>query len=319
MQPTPGDVHVDAALTDMSIAYMQGEMNYIAGSAFAAKPVNFKSDKYHIFTKNDWFRDDTVVKRAPGEKAPRAGFTLSTDTYSAEPWWTAVPINELIRANADPAVPLDIAASRLVMQRMLIRRENLFAAEFMNTDGVWGTDVTGGTDFTQWDDASSDPEQDIQTGKRTVLQNTGLEPNTLVVSMDVHLALKRHPLIKDRFKYTSAESISGALLARFFEVDRYMIARGVYATNKEGGSSAMAFSVGKHALLYYFNGSPSIMQPTAATIFVWAGLTGMNDVGVRIDQYYDQEEKCDVVRGEFAFDMKVTGADLGYRFKNAVD
>jgi len=80
----------------------------------------------------------------------------------------------------------------------------------------------------------------------------------------------------------------------------------------------MAFAIGKHAVLTYSEGSPSIMMPAAATIFSWAGLTGMNDAGVRIDQYYDKETKTDVVRGEFAFDMKVTGSDLGYRFKTAV-
>jgi len=60
------------------------------------------------------------------------------------------------------------------------------------------------------------------------------------------------------------------------------------------------------------------MSPCAGTNFVWSGLTGINDMGVRIDQYYDSAKKCDIVRGEFAFDMKLTGSDLGYFFASAV-
>lgn len=315
-QPTSSDVHVDAALTDMSIAYMQSAENYIAARASTVKPVNHKTDKYHIFSKNDFFRDDAVKKRAEGGSAPRAGFTLSTDSYDCDAWWTAVPLSELVTANSDPAVPLDQAAARLVTQRSLIRLDRQFATEIFATS-KWGTDVVGGTDFTAWSDAASDPENDIQTGQKTILQNTGQEPNTLMVSFDVHQALKRHPLIKDRFKYTSSESITPEMIARFFELDSYLVSKSVYATNTEGGTAAYSFTQGSNALLYYKNPNPGIMEPTAFTTFVWSGLTGMNDLGVRIDQYYDNDTKDDVIRGEFAMDFKVTGADLGYFFSGA--
>lgn len=316
-QPTPSDVHVDAALTDFSLAIIQDDTNFQAGSA-PVKPVQHKTDSYHIFTAGDWLRDDAVKKRAAGQGAPRSGFTLSNTTYDATPWWTAVPLDELIRANSDPSVPLDESATKLVTHRMLIRRERLYATAFLNTDSVWTTDVTGATDFTRWDDAASDPESDIATGKRTVLVGTGYEPNVLEVSYDVHIALKRHPMIKDRIKHTSSESITAEIIARFFEVDEYRIYKAIYNTAAEGATVSTSFVVGKHALLTYQDGNPAIMSPTANAIFSWSGLTGMNDAGVRIDQYYDDDKKEDVIRGEFAFDMKVTGADLGYRFKTAV-
>lgn len=316
-QPTHSDVHVDAALTDMSIAYIQAAENFVAGRVFASKPVQHRTDKYHVFSKNDWNRDDAVVKRSQGQKAPRSGFTLSTDSYDADAWWTAVPMSELTRANADPAVPLDQAAMRLVTQRMLIRRERQFVTDYIALS-KWGTDVVGGTDFTRWDDAASDPEKDILTAKEVVLKNTGMMPNRLVLPFQAHNALKRHPLIKDRTKYTSSESITEAVLARFFEVDDYIVAKSSYATNAEGATAAYDFAFPKSALLFYFNGDPSIMTPTAATNFVWSGLTGLNDLGVRIDQFYDPDAKEDVVRGEFAFDMKITGSDLGYFFSGCV-
>lgn len=316
-QLTPSDVHVDTALTDMSIAYIQNATHYIAGSSPVAESEK-KSNKYYIYDINDWFRDDAVKKRAADSGAPISGFGLSTDSFDCDPWWTAVSLNELEVANADPAVTLDVAAMRIVTQRMLIRKDRLFATAFINTDSVWGTDVTGGSSFTQWDDAGSNPEADIDTGKKTILQNTGFSPNTLRVSYAVHQALKKHPMIKDRYKHTSSDSITEQMLARFFEVDRYIVAKSVYATNNEGGTAAMAFINGLHAVLTYENMAAGLMEPSALKTFSWSGLTGVNNAGIRIDQYYDANVKSDIVRGEFAFDMKVTGAALGYRFKTAV-
>ncbi len=317
-QPTAGDVHVDAALTDFSLAIIQEQDNFQAGEA-PVVPVSHKTDKYHIFTPGDWLRDDAVRKRAEGQGAPRSGFTVSNTTYDCDPWWTEVPISELVAANVDPSIPLDEAGTALVTHRMLIRRERLYATAFLNTDSVWGTDVTGSTNFTQWDDAASDPEKDIATGKRTVLVNTGYEPNVLEVNYDVHIALKRHPMIKDRIKHTSSESITAAIIARFFEVDAYRVYKAIYNTAAEGATVSTSFAMGKHAVLTYQNrGGPAVMSPSANVIFSWSGLTGMNDAGVRIDQYYDPKPKEDVIRGEFAFDMKITGSALGYRFKSAV-
>lgn len=313
-QPTATDVHADAALTDFSIAYVQDQSNFVAGDSMPWFPVEHKSDLYFIFNKDDWMRDDAVKVRAEGEKAPRSGFTLSKDSYNATPWWTAVPLSQLTTANADPSVQLDRAAAQLVTQRMLIRRERLYATKFMTT-GLWGKDLAGGVDYTAWDDYASDPERDIDNAKNIMVRTTGFVPNCLTVAYTVHQALKRHPLIVDRIKHTSDESITADIIKRFFELDEYHITKAAYSTSAEGAvTKVQAFAVGPNALLTYKEGTPTVMSPTAATVFGWSGLTGLNNMGVRIDQFYDQDAKEDVIRGEFAFDMKITGADLGVFF-----
>lgn len=317
--PAPSDAHVDAALTDISIAYVQNQENFVADKIFPGVGVQKQTDKYFKFTKNDWFRDDAVTKRAPEGESSGSGFPLSTDNYSADVWATHVDINDQLRANADPAVPVEDAAAELCMQRMLIRKERQFATDYFATS-IWGTDVVGGTNFAQWDDAASDPENDIDTGKRTILTNTGMEPNTLLVSYGCHQALKRHPLIKDRIKYTSSESVTAAIIAKFFELDRYFVAKGVYATNNEGAAEAYSFALGKNALLCYVAPTPGIMIPSAGYTFSWAGLTGNNNMGIATStlDMRPTGRKIDRVESEMAFDMKVVGSDLGYFFSSVV-
>lgn len=315
-QPTPQDVHIDMALTDFSVAYVQDEGNFIATQVFPRKPVPHMTNKFFIFNKNDWLRDDAMKIRAPGEPAPRSGFTLSTDSYDAQPYWTEVPLSDMVQKNADPSLPLDQAATRLVTQRALIKFDRLFVSKAFAT-GKWGTDYVAGTDFTAWDDYASDPQKDIDTAQALILKNTGREPNCLTVGYRVHKALKRHPIIKDMYKYTSSESITEAMLAQALELDKYVVAKSSYATNAEGGTAAYDFIAGQNALLSYNDGSPSIMEPCAGATFAWTDLTAVNSAGVAIDRYYDVKTKDDCVRGQFAFDIKITGSDLGAFFSNA--
>lgn len=318
-QPTPSDVHVDAALTDISIAYAQEEVRFIANRVFPAVPVNHQTNKFHKFDKNDWFRDDAVTKRAPGSESSGSGFGLSTGSYSCDVWATHIDIDDQVRGNSDPSVPVDDAAAKLVTQRMMIRRERQFASDYFNT-GVWATDKVGVTDFSQWDDGSSDPENDIDTAGETILQNTGFLPNTLVVQMQVHNALKRHPLIKDRFKYTSGNSITPDMIAAFLGIDNYIVGMAAYATNNEDGTETYAFAMGKNALLCYVTPTPGIMVPSAGYNFVWNGLTGMNDLGIAISNIdlRNAGKKVDRVEGEFAFDLNPVATDLGYFFSAAI-
>ena len=43
-QPTQTDVHVDAILTNISVAYMQSQSAYVANTIFPTVPVSKQSD-----------------------------------------------------------------------------------------------------------------------------------------------------------------------------------------------------------------------------------------------------------------------------------
>jgi len=56
----------------------------------------------------------------------------------------------------------------------------------------------------------------INAGSQVIRRSIGRRPNTLIISAEVFDALKEHPEVQDQFKYTSAESITTAMLARYF-------------------------------------------------------------------------------------------------------
>jgi len=316
-QPNINSVHIDAILTNISVAYLQNQTNFIADKVFPVIPVDKKSDKYFVYTKNDWFRDE-AQRRAPGTESAGGGYNLSTATYSSDVFAFHKDVDDQTVANADaPLNPLR-EATEFVTRRLMLRRELQFVSDFFTT-GIWADDVTGvaGTPSSgqtkQWSDyASSDPISDIENGKSEMLGTTGMEPNTLVLGYDVFKALKNHPDLVDRIKYTSSQTITTDMLAAMFDIPRVMVAKAVKATNVEGAAEAYGFAHGKKALLAYVAPQPGLMTPSAGYTFSWTGVSGGLGATIGTSQFRMESIKADRIEAEMAFDNKVISADLGY-------
>lgn len=312
-QPALQDVHIDQALTNLSIAYVQRQDVYISTKIFPIIPVGKQSDKYWIFNKNDWFRDE-AKKRADSTESAGSGFTLSTDSYFADVWAFHKDVGAQTRKNADAQVQLERSAVEFVTQRLLLRQEIQWAADFFVT-GVWTGDVTPSALWSNY--TTSDPQADIETGKAAILGTTGIMPNTMVLGYDVWRYLKRHTVIRDQFKYTTSSNITMQMLAQVFEVDNFYVLKAIKATNAEGATGAYSFVAGSNdVLLCYVNPSPGEMQPSAGYTFAWdyAGA----GAGIGVDSFDIRQLKTTRYEGEVAFDNKVTGQDLGYFLSNVV-
>lgn len=326
-QPVLQDVHTSAALTNVSVAFFQDSDNFIADKVFPLVPVVHQTDVYYVWSIDDFFRDDAQL-RADGTESAGTGFNLTTQSYSAAVYALHKDIGPQVRANADPAVDIDVTTTRVLMQKMMIKRDRVFAANFLTTT-VWSRDVTGtsgGTPGTTtpplWsDDANGDPFTDIATQQTYILQNTGYMPNVLVISFPVYQALRRHPLVIDRIKYTSqpdARDVTPGMMASMFDVDRVVVSKAVYNSAAEGLTGSNAFIVGNVALLCYASDAPSLNSPTAGYTFAWSGFTGMNSLGIRTNQFPMRHLGMGTVRDEveMAFDMRVVAASLGVYFTN---
>lgn len=316
-QPTSSDVHVDAILTNISVAYIQEQGNFIANRVFPSVPVEKQSDKYFKYTKGDWFRDEAQL-RAPSTESAGSGYNLSTDTYSTSVYAFHKDVDDQVRANADSPINPDRDATQFVTQRMMLRQEIDWNTNYFTT-GVWDTDVTGGSNFTQWSNyTSSDPIEDIETGKSTILTNTGFMPNTLVLGYDVFRQLRHHPDIVDRIKYTSSEVPAEGILGRLFGVDRVLVTRAIKNSGAEGASDSFAQIHGKNAALYYVAPSPGLLTPSAGYQFTWRGVSDGMGQNIGITRFRMPELRADRIEAQMAWDFKVVSTDLGYFFSSCV-
>jgi hypothetical protein len=326
-QPTQGDVHVNTPLTNISIAYMQDAMNFVADRIFPNVPVAKQSDRYYVYDRGFFNRDEMEV-RAPGTESAGSGYEVdNTPTYYAPVYAFHHDIPDQVRSNADSQVDPDRDATNLVTHKGLIKREKLWVSKFF-TSSVWTTDIDGvagspsAGETIQWNDASSDPIADVRLGVRTVLELTGFKPNTLVLGKAVFDALIDHPDIVDRIKYGQSQGnvamADTAELAALLKIPRVFVMEAIENTAAEGASNAHSFIGGKHALLSYAAPAPGMQVPTAGYTFSWTGYLGASANGARISRFRMDPLKSDRVEIEMAFDQKLVSADLGYFFNGIV-
>lgn len=320
-QPTASSVHIDAAITQFSLAYMAEPNNYLGTRPFPVIQVDKKTDKYWIWTKNDWLRMQ-MERRGPGQESAGSGFTLTSDTYSCDVFALHKDIDHITAANAD--VNLERATARWLAQQALIKFDAQLVSDFLGT-GKWAQDYTGvasapgANQFVQWNDQTvSDPRADIEAGKLKILSTTSMMPNTFIMGYQVFQALKMHPDFRAQLQYTSPDSITADMLGAILDIPRVFVNMGAYATNVEGETAAYSMVQGKTAWLGYVDPNPSAEVPTSAVIFEWTGVSQGLGAGVAVSQFPIPEKKVQRYEIESAWDNKIVGSDLGVFFTSAI-
>jgi hypothetical protein len=325
--PTPGDVHVNGPLTNVSIAFIQNEENFIASRVFPNVPVAKQSDLYFTYNQSDFWRNE-VELRAPGAETAGSGHRLTTDSYRCDVYAIHRDIDDQVRANADAPINLDREATIWLTQQLLLNKETDFVTNYFATSiwtgGTGGGDITGvaaapgANEVLQWNDANSTPIEDIREQIVEVAENTGRRPNTLSIGPRVWAALMDHPDILDRIKFTQKGVVTMDLFASLLDLDNVRVGWASRDTAAEGATDVLSFFWGSAALLTYAPPSASLMEPSAGYTFSWTGLLGSGAMGGRIRQFRLERNQSDRTEAEMAYDMAVVGAGLGVFFATVV-
>lgn len=321
---TPNSVHIDQPLTNLTIAYVQDQSNFIADKVFPVIGVDKQSDKYYIYDRDNMNRTGDVKALAPRTEVNRIGMSLSTDSFYADVYGLGMDFDQQTLANEDAALDIRSAGATTLTNRLLIHREEQFASDFFSA-GIWGSESTPSN---LWSDyTNSTPIADVTTARRTMqLKSGGFKPNTMVVGKEVRDQLINHPDILARLNggatVTNTALITNAKLAEIFEVENFYVMEAVKNTSVEGVAESNAFIGGKHALLVHGPQNGGLMTPMAGATFAWNNLQGVNNLGVTVESFSDdalkRQQVAEHIQVKMSYDMKVTGADLGYFFDTVV-
>ena len=323
--PALGDVHVNAPLTNMSVAYVQDATNFVADRVFPNIPVTKQSDRYFTYSRADFNRDE-MEDRAPSTESAGNGYDIdNTPTYFATVKAFHKDIDDQIRANSDNPLSPDRDATIFVTQKALIKREVTFAQKYF-TGGIWNYGAVGVSsnptagEFLQWNDQNSTPIELIRRAKRLVQQATGFKPNIALMGKIVFDTLIDHPEFIDRIKYNYDQGVAAVaneqIIAQLFGLDEVLVMEAVYNTAPRGMPEVSEFIGGPHMLLAYRTKTPGIMVPSAGYTFSWNGWMGSTGMGHRIKQVRIERLESDRVEVQMAYDQRVVGADLGYFFED---
>lgn len=320
--PAQSDLHINAPLTNVSIAYIQNSKEFIATKVFPKVPVKKQSDLYWRYSKSDWRRTD-VTKRAPSTETPGVDWKFDTDSYFCHVYGVHKDIDDQVRANADSNFKVDSDATKFVTNQLLLKRDLDWCNTFFKT-GVWTTEKTGAAaapgsnQFLQWNDDASDPINVVSEWFVDFRELTGYSPNTMVIGAHVLRELKNHPDIIDRIKYTQKGIVTQDLIGTLFDVDHIFTAYATSATGPEttdtgtqdAASTYSFIADSKSVLLAYTPSGPSLQTPAAGYTFTWDGYSAGNSEGIRIKNFRQEHIASDRVEGEMTYDMKVVAPDM---------
>jgi hypothetical protein len=309
--PDISAVHIDQALTEVSIAYRN--LQYVADAVFPTVPVSKQSNKYFIYSKDNFRTLDDA--RRPGARANEIEWTLSTDTYYCEGHALAQAIPDELRANADQAIDVDVDTTETLTDLVYLQREIAAAATATNPAIVTQNTTLSGT--SQWSDfANSDPIQAVENQKGPILKQIGQPPNSMLVSYPVFLALREHPAIVDRFKYTQVPVLQPDHLKSVFNVDNFFVAAAIKNTANEGAADSLDYIWGKNALLFYRPATAGRRTLSLGFQFTW--LFGANTDGFLVKRYRDESRTADIVETQLYYDIKVVAPSAAYLWLAAV-
>jgi hypothetical protein len=304
-------VHIDQALTQVSVAYRNSQ--YVADSIFPVIPVTKQSNKYFIYSKDNFRTLDDA--RRPGARANEIEWTLSTDTYYCEGHALAQAIPDELRANADQAIDVDVDTTEVLTDLIYLQREILVASKATNSSVITQSTTLSGT--SQWSDyTNSNPIQAVENQKATILKQIGRLPNSMLVSYPVFTALRNHPAIIDRFKYAQVGVVQPDHLKSVFNVDNFYIGSAIKNLAKEGATDNLDYIWGKNALLFYR--PPVAGRRTVSLGYQFTLAFGSGDGGFLVKRYRDEARTADVVELQLYFDAKIVASNAAYLWLSAV-
>lgn len=321
---TPSSVHIDQPLTNLTLAFAQDQNNFIADKVFPTVGVERQSDKYYIYDRDNMNRTGDVKALAPRTEVNRIGMSLSTGSYYADVFGLGMDFDQQTLANEDAALEIRSAGAETLATRLMIHREEQFASTFFAAS-VWGSESTPTNLWSDYTDGT--PIADVTNARRTMqLKSGGFKPNTMVVGKEVRDILINHPDILARLNggatVDNTAKITDAKLAEIFEVENFYVMEAVKNDSVEGVAESNSFIGGKHALLVHGPRSAGLMTPAAGLTFAWNNIQGANNLGITVESFSDdalkRQQVAEHIQVKMAYDMKVTGADLGYFFDTVV-
>ncbi len=321
-----GRLHVDRYLTNFSVMFVQDERNFIAQRAASVVPVQKQTDIYVVYDRGYFWRDE-AQPRPLGGRPQQVGYKISDGNYNAIEYALEHIVDDRQRSNADEPIRLDENATILLTQKQLIKQDRTWCTRFFTT-GVWSNEVQGVNavvapdTFLNFNAADSTPIEVIDQYKDEIARRTGFMPNTLVLGAAVKRALRVHPDISDRIKYTQTGIADDDILATLFEVEHVITARSVYNEADEGETDNFQFIADEKAmLLAYIDPNPSLDSPTAISNFAWTGLIAgeTNAIGGVMERGRDDRAHSDYFQNRMAWDLKQVAPDLAVFFNEAVN
>lgn len=217
---------VNPILTSVMHGFKQP--TFIGELAFPRVTVPTRKGKIIRFNEDEFYLHQ--LRRAPGANTMRVNGGWGADDYELfqDAIEEELPIEHLQEAEA--VLPLDMqsrsikkAAARIALR---LEFDQITLLADVNSYPAANRIILGGP--TQLSNAASDLEATFDAAFAAVLAGCGMLPNTIIWGYRAWLACKRHPLVRDKIKYTTSNAVTMEMMLAMLGATRGGVAAARY-------------------------------------------------------------------------------------------
>lgn len=262
--------------------------------------------------------------RASGSGYPRGRFTFTKASFACQENGWEEPIDDREAEMYAEYLDAELVGTARARDFVLRNHEIRIANMIFNASTWTGAGLTTAV-VNEWDDAANaTPNEDIKAAKAVIRAATGLEPNALILNINVFENLINCDAIIDRLKYAGFTdprpgSITAQALALALNVDRIIVAgqggSAIKATNNQGQSivTAQIWS-NEYAMLARVATSLDPREACVARTFHW-GADG-SSIGGTVESYRDETIRGNVIRVRHDTDEIVMYTEAAHLLSN---
>lgn len=304
---------IDPVLTTLAQGFK--DPAFVGQTLFPTRTVDKEAGKIPVFGKESWKLYQTLrAIRAASNVASLGVVTL--DTFALDEHDLSVPID--YREEQESMFNLEQQAVNLA-SRVLARGLEAEIATLATNPSNYGAhtvDLSGTAQFSYRASDADDPTDVIEVGKEMIRADIGEYPNTLLLGAASYAALKQHPVLVEKIKYSMKGIVTLDLLKEIFGIPNIVVGKSTYVADTATVFTDLWADV---AILAYVanpggggeSGVPDLYEPTF-------GMTLRKNGWPNSDKYTTDGGKVRYVRSTDIYLPKIVGAHAGYLIVDTV-
>ncbi len=268
--------------------------------------------------------------RAPGAGYNRSQWEFDKYNYSTDERGVEEPIDDHNLAIFKDLFDAEAISSQRAQDGVMRDYEENVAAAVMNSTTWTGATLTGAVSNKWSVAASATPVQDIETAKRAVRVNSGLEPNCVVLNYINAWDAANSAEIVDRIKfsgYDDPKKLSdfaqiANLLAQIWSVKYVLIAGGHQNTANMGQARAISrIWPDAQVMVARVAETDDPREPCIGRTFMWsedgASAPGTEEeIAVLVEEYREEWRRGSVIRARTNYDLEIMYPEAGFLLTN---
>jgi hypothetical protein len=217
------------------------------------------------------------TRRSPGSDIQTFDVGFGAQKYSLTNHKLAAKLPIEIAKQAETVPHVDLAQISVITtyQIMTLELEREQAAIALSLANYGVNNKVTLTGSAKWSDPSSHPAADVAAARAAIRRATGKYPTVMLMGPSVLEALQVHPEVIERFKHTTAASITVEMLAAYFQVARIVVGTAITQSDNDANPFTDVWG-GDVVLAFTEFGSQSNAQPTFGYTYEMAGNPSVN-------------------------------------------